>query len=77
MTRFARAVSTTSLATARSRLISGTRSICESSGCTRRKFPPVIRAIAAGAAASVPSSGENVSPPSLEGRKWWRKPIRE
>jgi len=64
MTSDSRAVSTTSLVIVRSRLISSTRAIWLNSRCTNRKLPPVIRAIAASASASVQSSGEKVSPTS-------------
>jgi hypothetical protein len=53
MTRLSRAVSTTSLVIVRSRLISSTRATWLNSRCTSRKLPPVMRAIAASASASV------------------------
>jgi hypothetical protein len=74
----------------RSRFISSTRSIYANRRCTSRKWPQVMRAIAASASASVQSSGENVSPTSchlwarikrssssLKGRKWWTNPIQD
>ena len=64
MTRLSRAVSTTSAVIVCSWLISRIRSTWANSRCTSRKLPPVIRAIAASASASVKSSGEKVSPSS-------------
>ncbi len=60
MTKFSRAVSTTSFVMRPNSLICKMRSICVNKRWINRKFPPVTRAIAAIASASVKSSGASV-----------------
>ena len=57
MTRFSRAVSTTSLVTLGKTLISRIRSTCVRSRFNNRKLPPVIRMIEAAAIESIESPG--------------------
>lgn len=85
-----RAVSTTSLLMVWRPLISRMRSIWAKSLCNRRKFPTVMRTMAAIASTSVQSLGEKESPSSRHrcsstkcsssaeiGRYSWTKPTRE
>jgi hypothetical protein len=70
MTRFSRAVSTTSLVTNAGALISRIRSTCVSSRFTNRKLPPVIRMIEAAAIESIASPG-SLTPGGITYSVYW------
>ena len=62
MTRHSRAASTTSRVTCDSALMSTRRTICVRSRCKSRKFPPVMRMMAANASASLKLCAGSVTP---------------
>jgi hypothetical protein len=70
MTRFSRALSTTSLVTNARALISRIRSTCVRSRFTNRKLPPVIRMIEAAAIESIASPG-SLTPDGITYSVYW------